>query len=331
MSGYFWQKELSVYFISHSRDNAVPGGLLRIDKDLGWKLSSEKTAIHHTRYFDVVYVTNRFGFRDKPRKIVKDDKTYRILLYGDSQIFGWGILEEKRFSNLIETQRRDLEIRNLAVPGYGLDQEILSYKRDGKSLNADHVIFFVSAPTLSRIYAGYIYDKYKPMFEIGQDGSLRLISIPTGKSVMNSLLYQVLSSFYLPYFVERQLAALKEALNKSSYIRPRQDYTKTSEPPQLLGDFEKKMLSVAQSTVVERNQRMTVLTDLPQTTRKDLRNFCEQNGIGFLDIVLDDYKKEDLILGKDDRHWNLRANEIIAEQLLFQMESYSRTATGLGS
>ena len=329
--GLFLAEGVVRVFYPHSRDHVVPNGLLTIDADLGWKLNADKRVIHHTRYFDVVYATNWLGFRDKHRKIVKGDKTYRILLYGDSEIFGWGIPEEKRFSNLVETQMQGLEIWNLAVVGYGLDQEILSYERDRRSLNADNVIFFVSAPTLSRTHSGYINDKDKPMFEIAQDGNLRLISIPREKSAVKSLLYRILTPFYLPYFVKRRLTTLKEALNKLSYNRPQQDHTETITSHQLVGDFEKKMLSMARSTALKRKQRMTVLAHLPQTTRKDLRAFCDQNGIDFLEINFDDYKTEDLILGKDDGHWNLQAHELIAEQLLFQMESYRRIASGLGS
>jgi len=318
--GLFLAESFTRVFYPHIRDSSAPAGLFSIDHDLGWKLNPGKKAIHHTRYFDVVYTTNGLGFRDKPRNVVKDNKTYRILLYGDSLIFGWGVPAEKRFSNLIETQRRPLEIWNLAVPGYGLDQEILSYERDGRSLNADQVIFFVSRSTLSRIRTGYIYDKYKPVFEISPDGKLRLISIPRGKSAINSLLYQILSPLYLPYFVERQLVILKETLNKSSYIKTHRDDTQT----RLIGDLEEKILSLARSITLEKNQRMTVLADLPEATRKDLRKFCQQNGIGFLEINLDDYKVEDFTFGKDDRHWDVRAHRLIAEQLLLQIHSYDK-------
>lgn len=39
---------------------------------------------------------------------------------------------------------------------YGLDQQILSYKKEGKSLNADAIIFFVSKATIKRTHYDYI-------------------------------------------------------------------------------------------------------------------------------------------------------------------------------
>ncbi len=101
-------------FSPHSRDHVIPGGLFNIDDYLGWKLRAGKSTIHHSRYFDVVYTINSLGFRDKPRNVLKDENVYRILLYGDSQIFGWGVPEDKRFSNLIENKKavsRNMESR----------------------------------------------------------------------------------------------------------------------------------------------------------------------------------------------------------------------------
>ncbi len=114
-------------FHPYSRDHVVPGGLFEIDDYLGWKFTEGKSARHHSRYFEATYRINTLGYRDKPRSLLKDAEIYRILLYGDSQVFGWGTPAEQRFSNLIEAQNPHLEIWNLAVPGYGIDQEVLSY------------------------------------------------------------------------------------------------------------------------------------------------------------------------------------------------------------
>jgi hypothetical protein len=104
--------------------------------------------------------------------VVKHPGTERMLLYGDSVIFGWGIPTNERISNRL--QSADLEIWNLAVPGYGLDQEILSYRRDGQRLGADEVVFFVSSATLQRLGTSYIYKKYKPVFCLDTKGNLTL-------------------------------------------------------------------------------------------------------------------------------------------------------------
>src|SRR5215472_14417339 len=308
-------------FYPHARDHVIPGRLFTIDDDLGWKFHPGKSGRHHSRYFSVVYTINSLGFRDKPRQTAKNGNTYRILLYGDSLIFGWGVLQEERFSDLTESRSHGLEIWNHSVPGYGLDQEILLYEKEGEALNADEAMFFVAGSTLHRLHTGYIYQKYKPMFELGSDGRLKLIAIPKGKNAATSLFYDVLSPFYLPYFLERQLASFKDALSS------RDKRTAAGGPRRYIGEFEKKLLGMAWNTARGRHQNMTLLVaNFPPEDKKDLRDFCDENGIGYLEISSDftpgfsTDDKSDLILGKYDKHWNPKANKLIADQLLSQMK-----------
>jgi hypothetical protein len=311
-------------FFPYSRDHVVPSGLFDIDGYLGWKLKVGKSVTHHSHYFNVVYTINSLGFRDKPRNVPKGKNVYRILLYGDSQIFGWGVPEDKRFSNLIENQTQHLEIWNLAVPGYGLDQGILSYERDGKSLNADEIIFFVSENTLERTRYNYIYKKHKPMFVIDEIGGLKLIPIPKGKTTTTSLLYKILSPMYLPYFLERRSEMLKDMLKKSSYGRSWETNTEGFIPSERIGDFEKKMFIMARNMALERKQRIVILVELPKAKSKNIEDFCNRNGIGFLKIAFDDHnEKQGLIFGKYDGHWNPQGHKLVAQQLSSQMEKMS--------
>lgn len=53
--------------------------------------------------------------------------------------------------------------------------------------------------------------------------------------------------------------------------------------------------------------------------RKDLRAFCERHGMGFLAIDFDRVR-HNLVLGRDDPHWNPQAHQLIAEQILSQVD-----------
>ena len=75
-----------------------------------------------------------------------------------------------------------VEIWNLAVPGYGLDQEILAYELDGQRFEADEVVLLVSTETLSRLPYDYIYRKHKPKFVLDAEGRLELVPIRRGVS-----------------------------------------------------------------------------------------------------------------------------------------------------
>lgn len=313
-------------FSPHAQDRVIPGHLFVIDDDLGWKLAPEKTSLHHTRYFDAPYTTNSFGFRDKPRRATRNRDIGRILLYGDSLIFGWGLKQEERFSELIEAEKGSTEIWNLGVPGYGLDQEIILHEKEGESLHADEVVYFVSASTLSRIHTGYVYAKYKPMFASQEDGHLTLVPIPEGKNAAVRLLYEMLSPFYLPYFLETQVAALQETARLRA-AGGRKSRTQTIESLRLVDGLAKDMLRMARNTARRQNQEMTILVaNLSQADRTDLRSLCREIGAGYLEIgpeisaTATTDENSNLIFGKYDKHWNALANELIARQLMPQMK-----------
>jgi len=308
-------------FYPHSRDQVIPGGLFEIDDYLGWRFAEGKSAIHHSRYFQTTYRINALGYRDKPRDIFKESEIHRILLYGDSQIFGWGIPAEQRFSNSIEAQEPHLEMWNLAVPGYGIDQEILSYEKHGQLLNADEVIFFVSKGTLRRTRHDYIYRKHKPKFVMDQNDSLRLVPVQQGANLWTRLLYKALSPLYLPYFVDGRLAMLKRTPKQAGDEPDKKTMAGNDE----FGELEKKILDRARNTARERKHLMTITTNLPKIPGKGLKDFCDQRGIGFLQVVLPG-EDLDLRFGEHDGHWNPRAHRLIAEQLLSQLGTRSRPA-----
>ena len=99
------------------------------------------------------------GFRDIDRNPAKSTHVHRILLFGDSLVFGWGVPQNRRFSDIGEKKKQSVELWNMAVPGYGLDQEILSYEKTTQVLNATEIIFFVSEATLQRTHFDYLYKK----------------------------------------------------------------------------------------------------------------------------------------------------------------------------
>jgi hypothetical protein len=302
-------------FSPHSRDMVIPGQLFTIDDELGWKLRANRTSIHRTRYFTVEYAINALGFRDKSRSNARGSRPHRTLLYGDSAVFGWGVPQADRFSDLLEQRISGLEVWNHAVPGWGLDQEVLFYEREAESLWFDEAMFFVSRGTLKRIHTGYIYAKYKPAFTLGADGGLQLEPIPTMKNREISFLYEVFSPFYLPYFLQTQMAILKETFVPETLA-------KSPGEPKYVDELAKDLLERAYAATQRNNHYMSVLiADIFQADRKDLRQFCEEKHIDFLEVPLgvaatsttDD--RMDLVLGRFDRHWNAKANRLIADEL----------------
>jgi hypothetical protein len=307
--------ELTVRLLApHSRDHVIPRGFLEMDHDLGWKLAAGQSVNHRSRYFGATYTSNTLGYRDKERRVEKGEGIRRILVYGDSRTFGWGVQQEKRFSNILEDRGNSLEVWNLGVPGYGLDQEIISYEQNGISLDADEIILLVTRATLYRTHHDRIYKKQKPIFVLDDEGELTVKTVPRHSFTRTSFFFRLLGSLYLPYFLELHLEILKEAFQK-------RDPAAESGSVPLLGEIQKGMLLRARKVAARNNQRLTVLTSHPLKKIEGLKEFCEENGIAYIEIDFGGEVREDLIIGKSDRHWNAYANELIARQLLSAYDS----------
>lgn len=291
-------------FVPHAMDYVIPRGTAVMDRTFGWKLQPHSRGLHHSQYFDVEYAINSLGIRDPEREPSKATETRRYLLYGDSQIFGWGIPVEKRFSDLIDQRLPEVEIWNCGVYAYGLDQEILMYEARVPNVPADEVIFWVSNVTLNRTRLGYMGGKHKPRFEVRADGSLALVPIPLRKAMVTQFLYRMLSPFHLPQVVLRQLKGLRNRIRQAEA---------QSAAESGLTELDKKLLLKAQALARERQHAMTVLSEISGKRRDELRGFCTENEIGFMAIQLPPWEAR--VIGEQDRHWNQETNRLIAEQL----------------
>jgi hypothetical protein len=97
---------------------------------------------------------NNLGLRGRDVSPRKDPRTARVLVFGDSFVFGVGVDEEHVFSSQLErllgdrTERR-YQVVNLGVSGYSTDQEYLLYQELGASLQPDIVILVARTTTTS--------------------------------------------------------------------------------------------------------------------------------------------------------------------------------------
>lgn len=81
--------------------------------------------------------TDTRGFRNSPGK-TGGKKT--LILLGDSFAAGDGVQNADRFSDMLEHDL-DCTIINLAVSGYGIDQQLLAYERIASGLDHEGIIF----------------------------------------------------------------------------------------------------------------------------------------------------------------------------------------------
>jgi lysophospholipase L1-like esterase len=270
--------------------------------------------MHRTRNFAVEYVIDAAGFRDGHERRTDVRQTRTIAIYGDSFVFGWGVPQSDRFTDVLDVALGDVDVLNRGVPGYGLDQQVLSYST-GTAASMEAVMFFVTSSTLARMRQDFIYAKYKPMFVADPAIGLRVQAVPGPSNRALDLVYRVLSPFYLPYFVQNRLSMLKLG---AATTAPSDRTTQ----PRFVDSLVEQVLLRAQETARERAQRMSLLVgDVTDSDHEALRQFCARNDIGFIDVAREAVaavsasEMTDLVLGPDDRHWNSKGHHLVASDL----------------
>jgi hypothetical protein len=99
----------------------------------------------------------------------------RVLVLGDSFVFGVGVDEEHLFSS--ELQRRlgrGYEVVNLGVSGYSTDQELLLFESLGASLQPSVVLLVMCDNDFTGNTQDFVYHAYyKPRFDMSPAGLIR--------------------------------------------------------------------------------------------------------------------------------------------------------------
>jgi hypothetical protein len=141
------------------------------DPQLGW--TGKPNADASFRFVDCQHHVrqNRYGFRGTEYDFARTE-TPRLLVLGDSFVWGFGVENDQIFTHLVERQSdAALEVVNLGVSGYGTDQELLLWRSLGKRFAPDRVLLVLCPYTdLSENVASIKYGYPKPLFHFETDG-----------------------------------------------------------------------------------------------------------------------------------------------------------------
>ena len=171
--------------LDHTWGFIVPQQIGRYDPELGWSLRPGATASSKATGQKVDYVINSLGFRGDETTAAKPEGTFRIVVVGDSHAFGFGIPQQGTFSYLLQGYFKNVEVLNLGVSGYGIDQYLLRLRRDGFPLKPDLVICYVPHFAESRHMTDKMWALGKPRF-MEHEGKLTLVNQPVAN---NSTVY----------------------------------------------------------------------------------------------------------------------------------------------
>lgn len=274
--------------------------LFELYEPYGFRLKPSRNEEYYYPYFDenrrlLSMISDENGFRNS-HGFGDQGESLEIVVLGDSQVFGEGVEEEERFTNLIEAYHPEWHIDNLAMPGYGTDLMLMTLENVGIDLNPDVVIFIIFADDLSRVYPYFSAHGVKiPHFAL-RSGKLVKTPYPGLE------FWDQLHVTWLARNVYWKISQSERKLNKAILDR---------------------FLALA-----DQNSFTPVIVFLPynfETQEKRLRadedrmwlgNYAEQNAVPFFDLTdsLRDVGWRSILI-ENNPHFNPAGHEIIAKEL----------------
>lgn len=131
----------------------------------------------------MTWVSNSDGFRSS-RSFQEFDPRKRILVLGDSLVFGLGVEASERFTELTEASQPDWRIENLGITGFGPDLMLRSLEHVGIPQRPSVVVLCIYTDDFRRVrphYAGMGFEI--PRYTLVR-GELRTMAYP-GPSIRN--------------------------------------------------------------------------------------------------------------------------------------------------
>lgn len=158
-------------------EEIVPSEVGEFSPTLGWRLKPDAHGVSSRSGHRVDYRINSKGLRDDETPYEKPPGTFRIAVIGDSRTFGYGVMIEQHYSQLLEGYFERVEVVNLGVSGFGIDQSFLILQEEGFRYAPDLVIAYVSHFGDHRHMHAVRWGKPKPRFRL-VDGRLVLEGSP---------------------------------------------------------------------------------------------------------------------------------------------------------
>lgn len=223
---------------------------------------------------DGSYAINNQGFRDdkdfdQPSPLPSNKK--RIMVLGDSFAFGAYVSQSYTMPYILQKNLRDnYEVYNLAMPGWGVDQMLLAYKKYEPVINPDVVLLIFIDDDIFRTFEAYRIYEYtnKPAFGIENSSLImrnkndeNIIGRLSQKSRIFNTIYK---DIYRLWYSRCISNLIMQDLNKLT--KQRNERLMLVRYPNLF-EFKNKNLKI---------NLMSFFSDF--------KNFCKKNHIEYLDL-----------------------------------------------
>ena len=142
--------------------------------------------------------SNSDGFRNR-REYDEPDRRTRILVVGDSFVFGEGVEEYERFTDVLETMHAGWRVDNLGMTGYGPGLMVRALEKIVLKAEPDVVLFCIYTDDFRRVRPSYAGAGFRiPRFII-KSGALVTVPYPEPRIWDKSRLYQAVRAVYWKY------------------------------------------------------------------------------------------------------------------------------------
>jgi len=323
-------KEKNKYMHPEAQDNRQ--SIHRLDPYLGWALVPNSQNHSVASEFDILYKINSQGIRDDEIILPKPEGMFRILALGESTIFGEGIDYGHRCTEIIEQCLQNVDMVNLGVQGFGIDQVYLQLEQNGLNFESDLAVLFIAVDDfLQRATLKKRLGQRKPRFVLDRQNSslcLEVLDKEADAPKTDNSHIEIKSSGKTKkrgwqWACTSNIAALFDYLHSLNMINADWQSTyNTLENDKKHGlQYTKAEFSQLISLLLQKyqqacdNQGIEFLVVLIEAKEYDIAKICLQAGISCLDMreIFDRADKAHRTRFKIDPHFNRFAHKIIGE------------------
>lgn len=294
---------------------------LRYDPNLGWSHIPKAHGTVESTDYSIEAVINGHGLRDREYSYSRVPGKKRVLVLGDSFVWGLGVGLDQTFSKRLEALLTDTEVINAGVPGYSTDQELLWLERQGTKYKPDLVIVMIYWDDLAQNTSDLAHSFfYKPRFQPQPDGSQVLTGVPCPDPSV--------------WRVGAKALTLVSGIVHSVVARRRgnPDPVRARQQIRLTASLVNRMKRVCEgvdarfmvATICSGRRACTRLADVLKSDNISVCSLDKTMGL----------VRRGMTISKHDGHWNASGHEHVARYLMGYISRYglldSRETTGRG-
>ncbi len=260
------------------------------DSQLGWR----NIANWQATTFGQELRTNSKHLRDREYEYQKTSGWNRILVLGDSFVWGYGVANRDIFTEVLEARfasdQLPCEVINTGVSGWGTDQEYLYFANEGVKYSPDLVVLaFYLGNDPANCISSIQYGLHKPVF-VDLDLTLSNVPVPKPPADNVQMIKSNVDRHTLSVRIIEEIANQCESINAQFVLMKFGVFQLPDHPAvrQANMDFEQKL---------DRIRESFFYLDLDEAFQDRSLTFTQ------------------LTEGVDDGHWNVFGHRMVAEVL----------------